>query len=241
MNEFFALYFKELKSYFYSPIAYIFLTVFLLAVMGVFFWFFFLIGQLEMRFFFIILRGGDLLPGALLLLIPSLTMRTWSEEYKQGTIELLKTSSASSFQILWAKFLSTFSFVVLALFLTGILPLTLMFLGDVDMGSIFSGYIGACLLASAYIAFGMFMSSLTHNQIIAFILSFIGLYVLTLLGDTLVTFFLPSSIATLFQYIGLGANYDSIARGVLDFSDIFYFLSFTGVLLYANYEVLARK
>jgi ABC-2 type transport system permease protein len=232
----FALIQKELRAYWNSPIAYIFIGVFLVTSFWFFFRTFFLMGQADMRGFF------DLLPWIFLFLIPALTMRIWSEEYKQGTIELLMTSSLSMRSIVLGKFFAVVLFFLLAMAATLSLPLSVSLVGNLDIGATMAGYIGSLLLGISYIAIGVFISSCTKNQIVAFIMSVVVCFIFFIIGQPIVIFALPGFIAPIFEFISLGAHYDSIVRGVVDTRDVIYYLSIIGLFLYLNkLSLLARR
>jgi len=229
MTPLFALVRKELRLYFNSPIAYIFLTVFLALSSWFFFRGFFLVGQADLRGFF------GFLPWIFLFLIPALTMRLWAEERRQGTIETLLTSSLSLRQVVLGKFVASFSFLLIALAASFTLPISIHFIGSLDWGVVLAGYVGALLLGASYISFGLFVSALTSNQIVAFISSVIVLFLLFILGQSIVTFALPGFIVPFFEFFSLGSHYDAIIRGVIDTRDVLYYLSFSALFLYFNY------
>ncbi|MBU2416256.1 ABC transporter permease subunit, partial [Patescibacteria group bacterium] len=165
LKTIYILFKKELISYFNSPIAYIFIGVFLIVGNWLFFNYFFLIGQASMRNYFAIL------PWIFLFLSPAITMRLWAEEKKSGTIEFLLTLPITDWQAVLSKFFGALVFMFIALLLSITLPITVAILGNVDLGPIIGSYLGALFLGGSYLALGLFISSLTKNQIIAFILS----------------------------------------------------------------------
>lgn len=223
---------KELMHYFNSPIAYIFIGVFLLINNWLFFSSFFLINQVGMRGFF------GLLPWVFLFLAPAITMRLWSEEKKTGTIEFLLTLPVTYWQVCIAKFLSGVVFLVIALACTIGIPLSLNYLGSPDYGPIIGGYLGSILLGGAYISLGVFISSITRNQIIAFVVGILACFIFLIAGSDFVVAKAPSLVAPILQYIGLGNHFDSIARGVLDTKDIVYYSSFIFFFLWLNVKKL---
>jgi len=226
---------KEFKSYFNSPVAYIFIITFLLFSNWLFFRTFFIIGQAHMRPLF------GILPWLFLILAPAITMRSWAEEKKMGTIEVLMTLPLKDHEVVLGKFFSSFFFMVLAVALTLPLALTITFLGNPDTGSIVGGYLGACLMGGAYLAIGLFISALTKNQIVAFIVSIIICFALLILGEDFVLISTPSMIAPLFTYLGLGAHFESISRGVIDSRDILYYVSVIGFFLFLNTLALESR
>ncbi len=228
MKNILTIFFKELKSYFNSPVAYIFIITFLLFSSWLFFRTFFLAGQAHMRPLF------GILPWLFLILAPAITMRAWAEEKKMGTMEVLMTLPLKEFEVVLGKFFSSFIFMIIAVVLTFPLALTLYIMGDPDTGAILGGYLGACLMGGAYLAIGLFISSLTSNQIVAFIVSIVICFAFLIIGEDFVLMSTPSMIVPLFTYLGLGAHFESISRGVIDSRDIIYYLSVIGFFLFLN-------
>jgi ABC-2 type transport system permease protein len=227
---------REFASYFNSPIAYIYLTVFISLASWLFFKAFFVMGEASMRNFF------ALLPWIFLFFIPAVTMRSWAEEKKVGTIEILMTLPLTDVEAVLGKFLASFAFLLLSLALTFVLPIVTGALGRPDAGQIFGGYLGSVLMGAAYLAIGLFVSSLTENQIVAFIVSVVSVFALFVLGEDFVLFGLPDRLVPIFTYLSLGGHFDSIARGVVDTRDVVYYLSVIGFFLYLNVKsVEARR
>ena len=233
---------RELSCYFTSPVAYVFMVIFLL-LCG-FFTFsvshFYEIGQADLRAFF------QWHPWIYLFLVPSVAMRLWSEEKRLGTIELLLTLPITTFQAVIGKFLSAWIFISICLFFTFPMVLTVLYLGNPDLGVIFCAYCGSLLMAGAYLSIGSFTSSITRNQVISFILSVVICLFLVLAGWPPVTYFFsgwaPSWVIDFLAGLSFMTHYESIQRGVLDIRDIVYFisvivfmLSLTGVIL-QNYR-----
>lgn len=235
MDNILAIFKKEFKSYFVSPIAYVVITAFLVITNFLFFNTFFLANQAEMRSYF------EILPWVFLLFVPTITMRSWSEERKGKTLELLLTWPVSDFQVVIGKFIAAFSFLSVAILLSVSIPITLALIGKPDMGPIVGSYIGALLMGAAYIAIGMWVSSYTENQIIAFILSGVAILFLLLIGIPFLTMALPREIQPFLSYLGLGNHFDSIQRGVIDSRDILYYLSTIGFFLFLNIQSLASR
>ncbi|MDM7914784.1 MAG: ABC transporter permease [Candidatus Eisenbacteria bacterium] len=228
---------KEFRSYFQSPIAYIFLTVFLVIVQGLLFWAtgFLVIGQADLRDFF------GLISIVLIFFVPAISMRLWSEEMKLGTMELLMTFPVRDWEAVAGKFLAALAIIGLAILLTLPLPLSVALAGRPDAGPIIGGYIGALLLGAAYLAVGAWTSSTTSNQIISFILSLLILLVGSL-GLDWIRQFSPSWMASFLSYLSLRTHFDNIARGVLDIRDVVYYLTVIGFFLYLNVRsVESRK
>jgi ABC-2 type transport system permease protein len=227
---------KELMSYFNSPIAYIFIGAFLIVGNWLFFKTFFLLGQASLRPYF------NLLPWLFMFLAPALTMRLWAEEKKMGTEEFLLTLPITGWQAVLAKFFSALFFLMITLALTFSLPLTVASMGSLDWGPVVGSYVGAVLLGGAYLAIGVFISSLTRNQIIAFIVSLAVCFVWFLIGEDLVVVGLPKFLVGIAQFIGLGQRFGSMARGVMDSRDFIYYGSLIGLFLWLNVKALeARK
>lgn len=227
---------KELRAYFNSPLAYIFINVFLVVSSWLFFQNYFVIGQADMRYFF------DLMPWMFLFIIPAITMRVWAEEKKLGTIELLLTSPIKDVHIVIGKFLGAFLFLAIALLLSFMVPVVVRWSGSADLGVIFASYLGTLFLGGAYIALGIWLSAFTDNQIIAFILSIVASFLFFIIGQVFVLQSVPSFMASFFQFLGLGSHYTSITRGVLDSRDILYYLSFIGFFLFLNVrQIVGRR
>jgi ABC-2 type transport system permease protein len=233
--RFHALVKKELKLYWNSPIAYIFIVVFLGFMMWLFFRGFFLINQAEMRDFFAII------PWIFLFLIPALTMRMWSEEYRSGCIETLLTSSITIREAVLAKFLASLIFLAITLFATILLPFSISLLGNLDWGVVFTSYFGALLLGGAYLSIGVALSAFTQNQIIAFITSILLCFTFFIIGDPIVTFNLSSFFTPILEFFSLSTHYSSIMRGVVDSRDLIFYISFIGFFLYLNIQTLKFK
>jgi len=228
MRNILTIFQKEFKSYFNSPIAYIFIITFLLFSSWLFFRTFFLIGQAQLRALF------GILPWLFLILAPAVTMRAWAEEKKLGTMEVLMTLPLKDYEAVMGKFLASFIFIIIAVILTLPLALTVYILGEPDTGTIIGSYLGACLMGGAYLAIGLFISSLTKNQIVAFIIGVVSCFALLIIGEDIVLMSTPSIIVPLFTYLGLGAHFESISRGVIDSRDLIYYFSVIGFFLFLN-------
>ena len=226
---------KELMSYFNSPIAYIFIGVFLVVGNWLFFKSFFLIGQVSMRGYF------DLLPWIFLFLSPAITMRLWAEEKKSGTIEFLLTLPITDWQAVLSKFFGALAFLTASLLLSATVPVTLAILGNVDFGPIIGGYLGALLLGGAYLSLGLFISSLTKNQIIAFILGLVACFMAFIIGADFVLIGAPQFAVPIMKFLGLGSHFYNIAKGVIDSKDIIYYGSFIFVFLWLNARIIESR
>ncbi len=235
LKTIYTLFKKELMAYFNSPIAYVFIAVFLVVGNWLFFNPLFLIGQVSMRGYF------EFLPWIFLFLAPAITMRLWAEEKKSGTIETLLTLPITSWQIVLAKFLSSLAFVILSLVLTVTLPISLNNMGNLDFGPVIGGYLGAIFLAGAYLSLGLFISSLTKNQIIAFIIGLVACFGAFMVGMDFVLISIPKFAQGVFQFLGLGSHFFNISKGVIDSKDIIYYCSFIFFFLWLNVKVIEKR
>jgi len=226
---------KEFRSFFNSAIGYVFLIVFLMFSGWMFFRTFFLFGQVNMRGFF------AFLPWTFLFLIPAFTMRSWAEEFRSGTVETLLTNSVSLWKVIIAKFLSVMLFLGLALILTIPFAITISMLGNLDWGIVIISYIGAFFLGGAYASIGLFISAITKNQIVAFILALLTCFFFFIIGENFVTMFVPEFLGNMFHFLGLGTHFNSMMRGVLDSRDIFFYLSFIIIFIGFNILILSHK
>jgi ABC-2 type transport system permease protein len=224
---------KEFRTYFVSPMAYIVISIFLLVTGWFFFLAFFLNNQATLRHFF------TLLPLIFSFVVPAITMRLFSEELNVGSYEILLTMPVTFVDVVLGKFLAGVAFVAAMLIPTLAYPITVAFLGPLDWGPVIGGYIGAVLLGAAFSAIGLFASSLTRNQIIAFIVGVAICFSLTLIDWML--FFLPRSILGFVQYLGVYFHFQNISKGILDSRDILYFLSVSFVSLYGTYLVIRER
>lgn len=225
---------KEFRSYFYSPIAYIVISIFLLIMGWLFFSTFFLSDQASMVGFF------GLLPPTLAFIVPAVTMRLFSEEMNVGTYELLLTLPVTFRDIIVGKFLAAVAFVAVMLAPTLVYAVTVTFMGSLDWGPVIGGYIGALLLGAAFSAIGLLASSLTRNQVVAFIIGMAICVVLTLMMDFLL-FFLPDSVVGFFQYFSAKHHFQDIAKGVVDSRNILYFFTVTFIALYGANLIMQEK
>ena len=221
---------KEFKDYFFSPAAFLFLGVFLIAAYIIFFWVeaFFARNLADLRPLF------SWIPILLIFLVSALTMQSWAEERRMGTIELLLTSPIPVTTYIIGKFIAVLLLVGIALVLTFPLAFTVNILGELDWGPVFGGYIASMFLAAAYIAIGLWASSQTDNQIVSLILSITiagGLYAIG--SNTLTTLF-DYQVGGWLRSLGSGSRFESITRGVLDLRDIFYYVTIVVIFLMLN-------
>ncbi|UCF66861.1 MAG: ABC transporter permease subunit, partial [Acidobacteriota bacterium] len=237
MNRVRAVARREMASYFNSPIAYVFLLVFVGAALFTFFNVnaFFSRNLADLRGLF------DAVPILMILLVPALTMRLWAEERKQGTIEVLLTLPAKEQELVLGKFLASWALLALGLGLTLLLPISVGLLGDLDWGPVIGGYVGAVLLGGAYLAVGQFVSATTENQILAFILALVVCLALYGVGTETFTGLFSDRTAGLLRSIGTGSRFASIARGVIDLRDLAYYLSLTAFFLAASVTTLRAR
>ncbi|MBN1220380.1 MAG: Gldg family protein [Anaerolineae bacterium] len=237
MKQTLAIIRKELNHYFGSPMALIFVGVFLAANLFVVFWIdaFWSRGVADMRPMF------RWMPILLIFLIAALTMRQWSEEEQTGTLEILLTLPTRLVQLVLGKFLGVMALVLVALALTLFLPITVALLGNLDWGPVWGGYLAAVLLAAVYAAIGLFISSRTDNQIVSLILTVLVIGLLYLIGTSGVTDFVGGTWAEILRAIGLGSRFESIERGVIDLRDLVYYLSLAGLFLLLNVVSLDVK
>ena len=224
---------KEFKDYFISPIAYIVISLFLIVTGWFFFSTFFIYGRADMRDFF------SLLPITFSFIIPAITMRLFSEEKNIGSYEVLLTMPVSFTDIALGKFLAATFFAASLLLPTLSYPIFIAFIGQVDPGPVIGGYIGAIFLAAAYCAIGLFASSLTRNQIVAFIIGCSLCFTLTILNKLL--FFMPSKIIAVINYIGASSHFINISKGIIDSRDILYFVSVIFIFIFSTYIVMHEK
>ena len=236
MSNIFAIFRKEFRSYFSSPIAYIYITVFIVLSSWLFFRGFFVINQADMRGYF------GLMPWMFLFFVPAVTMKLWAEEKKLGTMELLMTLPLKEYEVVLGKYLAGFMLFAVSIVLTFIIPIVLFALGNPDGGPIVGGYVGVLLMGAAYLAIGLFASTLTENQIVAFILGVVVCFALLIIGEDFVLFSVPQWLVPAFSFLGLGSHFASIGRGVLDSRDLIYYLSLIGFFLYMSVHTIeARK
>lgn len=232
---------RELKSYFESPVAYVFLVGFLV-----------LTGFLTFSVTQFYERGiADLQPfffwhpWVYLLLVPAATMGLWAEERRSGSIELLLTMPITLTEAIVGKFLAAWLFIALGLALTFPIVLTTMYLGNPDLGVIFCGYIGSLLLAGSYVAVGMLTSSMTHSQVIGFVVSLLVCLLLVIIGWPPVTDFFvrwaPNWLVEGIASFSFMNHYESVQRGVLDLRDIAYYASVIVFMIFAAHVVLENR
>ena len=236
-----AVFKREFVSYFTTPVAYVFLIVFLALAGALTFYIgnFFDRNQADLEAFF------TFHPWLYLFLIPAISMRLWAEERKSGTVEFLLTMPVTLWDAVLGKFLAAWFFAGVALVLTFPIWLTVNYLGEPDNGAVLAGYIGSFLMAGAYLAIGSCLSAATKNQVIAFVLAAAICFLFTLGGTNIVLGFaaslLPQSLVDLVASFSFLNHFDQIKKGVIDLRDLIFFLSVMGVFLYATTLVLELK
>ncbi|MFA5589576.1 MAG: ABC transporter permease subunit [Lysobacteraceae bacterium] len=224
MNPVRAIFKRELASYFATPVAYVFIVIFLVLAGAFTFYLggFYERGQADLQPFF------NFHPWLYLFLVPAVSMRLWSEERKSGTIELLLTLPVTMWQAVLGKFLAAWAFICIALALTFPIWLTVNYLGDPDNGAILAGYLGSALMAGAFLAIGACLSAATRNQVIAFILTVVVCFVLLLAGFSLVleaiSAVFPQGVVDAVAGLSFLTHFSAIAKGVVDLRDALYFV-----------------
>lgn len=223
MNSFKAVFKRELKSYFATPLAYVFLVIFL-----------FFAGYLTFKQGFFEMRQADMrtffmnLPLLFVFMVPAVAMRLWAEERKVGSIELLFTLPITIRQAVLGKFFAAWLFIAIALALTFPMVITVCYLGDPDAGLIVTGYIGSLLMAGGFLAIGCFFSAVSKNQVISFVLSVVVCAVLVYAGmPTTMNYlstFMPAGLVSAIEGMSFQGHFESIQKGVLEFKDLAYFV-----------------
>ena len=238
MNVIGALFRRELQSYFATPVAYVFIVIFLV-LMGTFTFYlgnFYERGQADLGPFFIFH------PWLYLLLVPAITMRLWAEERKTGSIELLMTLPITPWQAVLGKYLAAWAFTGVALSLTFPIWITVNYLGDPDNGAIVAAYIGSFLMAGGFLAIGACLSATTPNQVIAFVITVVVCFVFLVSGFPMVldffTSWAPQILVDGIASLSFLTHFESISKGVIDLRDLIYFSFLILAFLYANTIVL---
>lgn len=237
MKEIWIISKRELRSFFDSLIAYILIIVFL-GLSGFFTWLYgsdvFFIGQATLQPFFSIAYWS------LFFFIPALTMKMLSEERRSGTIELLLTKPVNDWQVVIGKFIAALELITIALLFTLPYYFSIWMIGPIDHGAVWCGYLGMILMSMAFIGIGLFTSSITNNQIVAFLLSlFIGVFFL-IIFDVLANNF-TGATGKFLNYLSLSTHYQSISRGVIDSRDLLYFLSISFFGIFLAQTVLSKR
>ncbi|HBO59318.1 MAG TPA: ABC transporter permease [Alphaproteobacteria bacterium] len=241
MKPVFVLAKREFCGYFTTPVAWIFLMIFV-ALSGILTFYagnFFGRGQADLQSFFLFH------PWLYVFLIPAVSMRLWAEERRSGTIELLMTLPMSTWDLVLGKFFAAWAFVGVALLLTTPIWMTVNYLGNPDNGVIFVSYVASFLIAGTFLSVGSCLSACTKSQMVAFVLTMMACILLTFVGsDALADAFagvVTEKTLKVIQSFGFLMHFVSLTRGVLDLRDILFFLSFSGVFLFASVVVLDHK
>ena len=241
MNPTFSVFKRELRSYFATPVAYVFIVIFLVLSSA----FTFYLGNLYERGQADLMPFFSFHPWLYLFLVPAVSMRLWSEERKSGTIELLLTLPVTMWQAVFGKFLAAWAFIAIALVLTFPLWITVNYLGDPDNGVIFASYIGSLLMAGAFLAIGSCISAATRNQVVAFILTVVVCFVLVMAGFPLMLdafrAWAPQGLVDAVASLSFLTHFVSISKGVIDLRDLLYFVLMIGFWLYASAIVIDLK
>ena len=241
MNPTMAVTRRELRSYFVTPVAYVFLVIFLVlaGILTFYVGDFYDRNIADLQPFFV------MHPWLYLILVPAVSMRLWAEESKAGTLELLLTLPINLWQAMLGKFLAAWLFIGLALVLTFPIWITVNYLGAPDNGIIIAGYIGSWLMAGAFLAIGACLSAVTSSQVVAFILTAVVCVLLILAGQPQVLDFfqgtLPRKLVNGVAHLSMLRHYEAIARGVLDLRDLLYFILTIAAWLTAGVLVLDLK
>lgn len=228
---------KELRSYFNTPIAYIFILFLLLATSVSLFYFQQFLGAntASFRSYF------GTFPLVFIFLLPALTMRSWAEERKMGTEEILMTLPFGEFDLVLGKFAAAASLLALVLVLTLPVPMILSSLGNFDTGQIVGEYFGTFLLGITGISIGLFISAVSFNQVSSFMFAVLALLVLTMMGRLQFVLSLPSWLARTLDYLSLDYHFKSFVKGIIDTRDLAYFLVLSVLFLYLNGKVLTLR
>lgn len=232
---------REFASFFATPVAYIFILIFLV-MSGVFT---FMFGGFYEREQADLLSFFNFHPWLYLFLVPAIAMRTWSEERKSGSIELIMTLPVNTMQIMLGKFMAAWLVLALCLLLTFPLWITVNYLGDPDNGIIFAAYMGSWLMSGAFLAVGMCMSASTKNQVIAFILAIVVCFLFVLAGSPVVIELFqnwaPNIVIDTIAALSFLTNFQNMAKGVIALNDVLFYLITILVWLYAGYAVIEQK
>jgi ABC-2 type transport system permease protein len=232
---------RELGGYFATPVAYVFLVIFLVLASTFTFYLgnFFERGQADLQAFF------SFHPWLYLFLIPAISMRLWSEERRAGTIELFLTLPITIGEAVLGKFLAAWAFVGIALALTFPIWITVNMLGEPDNGIIVAGYAGSLMMSAGYLAIGSCVSAMTKSQVIAFVVAAAACFVFTVSGTPLVIAFFsgwaPGAVVEAVAGLSFLTHYNAIMRGVIDIRDLIYFVSLVAAFLFANAAIVEMK
>lgn len=241
MNQILSIFTREFSGYFSTPIAYVFIVIFLF-LNGVFTFFLgdiYARGQADLEPFF------TWHPWLYLFLVPALAMRLWAEERRVGTVELLMTLPVTVWQVVLGKYFAAWAFTGIALALTFPIWITINYLGDPDNGVVVAAYIGSFMMAGAYLAIGSCISALTKNQVIAFVVAVVVCFLFTITGLPMVTHLFsawaPQAVIETIGSLSFITNFQNISRGVIDVSNLVYFASMIVFWLFVNTLVIDNR
>ena len=240
MNSFIAVFKREFKGYFATPLAYVFLVIFLFfSAYMMFRQGFYQMRQADMRAFF------SNLPLLFVFMVPSTAMRLWAEERKSGSIELLLTLPVTVNQAVLGKFFAAWLFMMIALLLTLPVPITVRYLGQPDIGLIITGYIGSIFMAGGFLAIGAFFSAVSKNQVISFVLAVVVCSFFVFAGmpttHAYLSSFLPAGLAAAIGQLSFQTHFDSIQKGVIEFKDLAYFVLMIAGWVWATCVILEER
>ena len=241
MSNTWTIYRREFSAYFNSPIAYIFICAFL-AIMAFFFFLFYRFFSQQdpdLRYYY------QILPLAFFIFVPAITMRLWSEEKKQGTVEMLMTLPVNTIEVVVGKFLASYTIVAASLLLTVFVPLSVAFvLEGMDGQALIATYVGALLISAVYVALGAWISALTENQVVAFVISVMASAALCFMGFPQVIEWLNKHLMGLgrfFSFFGTFSQYDKFVQGQVSLIGLVYALTMTGIFLGLNNFAVERR
>ena len=241
MNQILSIFTREFSGYFSTPIAYVFIVIFLF-LNGMFTFFLgdiYARGQADLEPFF------TWHPWLYLFLVPALAMRLWAEERRVGTVELLMTLPVTVWQVVLGKYFAAWAFTGIALAFTFPIWITINYLGDPDNGVVVAAYIGSFLMAGAYLAIGSCISALTKNQVIAFVIAVVVCFLFTITGLPMVTHLFsawaPQAVIETVGSLSFITNFQNISRGVIDISNLVYFASMIVFWLFVNTLVIGNR
>ncbi len=223
---------KEFKTYFISPIAYVYLIIFLSVPSWIYFSSLFEVKEASLRYYF------NLILWVLIFFIPAVSMRLWAEEKRTGTIEVLFTMPLSNVEIVLGKFLGGVFFIFVSVIATLPIPIIVNSLGEIDWGVTFTSYVGFFLISILFLSIGMFFSVTTRNQIVAYLVTMLILFALVIISKDFILKQIPASLSFLkkfFVLIGLTDRFETFLRGLIDTRDVFYFLGISFIFLLSNY------
>lgn len=233
MNNILTIFRREMRSYFNSPVAYIVITLFLLVSGYIFSSTLFVNNVADLRALF------GIMSFILMLFTPAITMRLLAEERRSGTIEILVTLPVKDSEIVVGKFLAGFALTAISIVLTSTAYITISSLGHADFGASFGGYLGLVFMGGVYVAIGLFTSSLSPNQIIAFIVGFVIIFLLFMLDKILP--FVPDALVSFFEFLSVDYHFGNISRGVIDSRDLIYYFSMIFLFLYLAVQMTESR